>query len=226
MKKIIIPYLLLAAALTGCSQGNADWKPDQSTTVPKVYTNPVLGSDAPEPSVIRADNGSWYLFSDNTIHRSSDLVSWETVGNIFSTATWPQTERNGRLGDCRSTQAFTTTIKLNGTIIGTTEATVPSGSKVTLGIEDTDFGSWEWWTGSKSTTITTGKIERDTTFTVTYINQGGAHTEREISIKVRTDNRPTSGLLYYHNFETAPDEKELLPDSMGYYPAMLCGWEC
>ena len=46
MKKIIIPYLLLAAALTGCSQGNADWKPDQSTTVPKVYTNPVLGSDA------------------------------------------------------------------------------------------------------------------------------------------------------------------------------------
>ena len=127
------------------------------------------------------------------------------------------------MGDCRPTQAFTTTIKLNGTIIGTTEATVPSGSKVTLGIEDTDFGSWEWWTGSKSTTITTGKIERDTTLTVTYINQGGAHTEREISIKIRTDNRPTSGLLYYHNFETAPDEKELLPDSMGYYPAMLCG---
>lgn len=55
MKKIIIPYLLLAAALTGCSQGNADWKPDQSTTVPKVYTNPVLGSDAPEPVVLQGN---------------------------------------------------------------------------------------------------------------------------------------------------------------------------
>lgn len=127
------------------------------------------------------------------------------------------------MGDCRPMQAFSTTITYGGSVVGRTEATVPSGSKVTLGISGVDFGSWEWWTGSKAATITTGKIERDTTFVVTAINQGGARTERIITIKVRDDDRPTSGLIYYHDFENEPDADGLLPDSLGYYPAMLCG---
>ena len=126
-------------------------------------------------------------------------------------------------GDCLPSDNFTTTIKVNSAIVGTTEATVPTGSRVTLGISGVGYGSWEWWTGSNAASISTGKIERDTVFTVTAYNQGGAAYTREIKIYVRDDDRPTSGLLYYHNFETEPNEEGLLPDSLGFYPATLCG---
>jgi len=126
-------------------------------------------------------------------------------------------------GDCIPTDNISTTIKVNNAIVGTNEATVAMGSKVTLGISGVNYGSWEWWNGSKAATVTTGAINRDTVFTVTAYNQGGAAYTREINIRVRTNDHPTSGLLYYHDFETAPDEDGLLPDSFGFYPATLYG---
>lgn len=126
-------------------------------------------------------------------------------------------------GDCIPSDDFSVTIKVNNAIVGTNEATVVTGNKVTLSISGVSYGSWEWWNGSKAATITTGKIERDTIFTITAYNQGEAAYTREIKIHVRDDDRPTSGLLYYHDFETEPDEDGLLPDSLGFYPATLSG---
>ena len=126
-------------------------------------------------------------------------------------------------GDCIPTENVSVTIKVNNAIVGTNEATVVTGNKVTLGISGVSYGSWEWWNGSKAATVTTGKIERDTIFTVTAYNQGGAACTHEISIHVRDNDRPTSGLLYYHDFETNPDSDGMLPDSLGFYPASLCG---
>ncbi len=49
------------------------------------YHNPVIASDAPDPSVIRAQNGKFYLYHTGVgVHRSDNLVNWTRVGNAFT----------------------------------------------------------------------------------------------------------------------------------------------
>ncbi len=51
---------------------------------PATYTNPVYNGDAPDPSVIRAEDGYYYLYSTaEHILRSPDLVNWSYVGQVF-----------------------------------------------------------------------------------------------------------------------------------------------
>jgi arabinan endo-1,5-alpha-L-arabinosidase len=57
------------------------------------YRNPVLDNDAPDPSVIRAADGTYYAYTTQAyfgaqfvnvpILHSSDLVSWELAGDAF-----------------------------------------------------------------------------------------------------------------------------------------------
>ena len=48
------------------------------------YTNPVIEKDAPDPSIIRADNGVYYLYATGeVIYKSKDLVNWDYVGKVF-----------------------------------------------------------------------------------------------------------------------------------------------
>lgn len=56
------------------------------TTIQGSYNNPVIGTDTPDPSVIRAHNGKFYLYHTGVgIHRSENLVNWTRVGNAFTT---------------------------------------------------------------------------------------------------------------------------------------------
>lgn len=56
------------------------------TTEEGSYNNPVIGTDAPDPSVIRAHDGKFYLYHTGVgIHRSDDLVNWTFVRNAFTT---------------------------------------------------------------------------------------------------------------------------------------------
>lgn len=58
------------------------------------YVNPVMANDAPDPSVIRADDGTFYAYTTQAYHdvefvtlpilRSADLVHWELVGDAFA----------------------------------------------------------------------------------------------------------------------------------------------
>ena len=58
------------------------------------YTNPVMVNDAPDPSVIRGDDGAFYAYTTQAYHdvefttlpilRSTDLVTWELVGDAFA----------------------------------------------------------------------------------------------------------------------------------------------
>ncbi len=58
------------------------------------YRNPVLHNDAPDPSIIRADDGSYYAYTTQSYHdavfynvpvlHSTDLVHWRLVGDAFS----------------------------------------------------------------------------------------------------------------------------------------------
>ena len=48
------------------------------------YRNPVIGEDAPDPTVIKGDDGFYYLFATGEkIYRSIDLVDWKYVGQTF-----------------------------------------------------------------------------------------------------------------------------------------------
>ncbi|MDR2815392.1 MAG: family 43 glycosylhydrolase [Proteiniphilum sp.] len=66
------------------------------------YRNPVVNYSLPDPSIIRADDGCFYLFATEDIrnlpiHRSEDLVNWELVGTAFTGATRPTFEPRGGL---------------------------------------------------------------------------------------------------------------------------------
>ena len=48
------------------------------------YTNPIIRQDAPDPSMIKGDNGWYYLYATGErIYRSLDMVRWEYVRNVF-----------------------------------------------------------------------------------------------------------------------------------------------
>ena len=52
----------------------------------KTYTNPVIDQDAPDPTVMRAKDGNFYLYATGAkIFKSLDMVHWMNVGNCFTT---------------------------------------------------------------------------------------------------------------------------------------------
>lgn len=61
------------------------------------YRNPVVPYSLPDPSVIRADDGYFYLYATEDIrnlpiHRSKDLVHWEQVATAFTDDSRPDFE--------------------------------------------------------------------------------------------------------------------------------------
>ena len=48
------------------------------------YRNPVIGEDAADPTVIKGDDGCYYLFATGEkVYRSTNLIDWNYVGNAF-----------------------------------------------------------------------------------------------------------------------------------------------
>ncbi|MBQ9667481.1 MAG: family 43 glycosylhydrolase [Prevotella sp.] len=59
------------------------------------YQNPVIDTSLPDPTVIRAQDGYFYLYATENIrnvpiYRSSDLVTWRYMGTCFTDRTRPQ----------------------------------------------------------------------------------------------------------------------------------------
>lgn len=59
------------------------------------YKNPVINVSAPDPTVLRADDGTFYLYTTEDIRNvpifhSSDLVNWSMKGTAFSDSSRPQ----------------------------------------------------------------------------------------------------------------------------------------
>ena len=66
------------------------------------YSNPVIDYSLPDPSIIKGEDGYFYLYATEDIrnlpiHRSKDLVNWEFVGTAFTDATRPDFEPEGGL---------------------------------------------------------------------------------------------------------------------------------
>jgi arabinan endo-1,5-alpha-L-arabinosidase len=79
MKRLVL--LVATALICSCSAT----KHNQTA---KVYTNPVINHDAPDPTVIRAKDGVFYAYTtfhngNVPIYKSSDLVNWEFVKGAF-----------------------------------------------------------------------------------------------------------------------------------------------
>lgn len=95
MKPMLLSIGQLAAAslftfmAAGCSdndnKGGAVQEPLADTKT--YYTNPVIGPDTPDPTVIKADDGYFYLYNTGGncyFDRSKDLVNWEFLGTAFT----------------------------------------------------------------------------------------------------------------------------------------------
>lgn len=66
------------------------------------YKNPVVNYSLPDPTIIKAGDGNYYLYAtedirNTPIHRSKDLVNWELVGTAFTKETRPTFEARGGL---------------------------------------------------------------------------------------------------------------------------------
>ena len=55
----------------------------------KTYKNPVYGSDFPDPTVVRAPDGTFYAYATGCqAKKSTDLVKWTDVPGVISRPTW------------------------------------------------------------------------------------------------------------------------------------------
>ena len=77
-------YLCLLAAVALISSCSGVKSEDATAT----YTNPVIDNDAPDPTVIRAKDGTFYAYStmrhgNVPIYKSQDMVNWEFIGGAF-----------------------------------------------------------------------------------------------------------------------------------------------
>lgn len=83
MKTLTPLCLVLLLPFAACAEGE----------IP-TYQNPVIKYSLPDPSVIRAKDGNFYLYATEDTHnvpiyRSKDLVTWRYAGTAFTDATRP-----------------------------------------------------------------------------------------------------------------------------------------
>lgn len=66
------------------------------------YENPVINVSAPDPTVIRTDDGTYYLYATENIpnvpiFKSKNLIDWEQVGTAFTKESRPKMVPDGRI---------------------------------------------------------------------------------------------------------------------------------
>lgn len=94
-----IKLITLVALLSAC-KGSTPIVPQPENG--NTYQNPVINYSLPDPTIIKANDGLFYLYATEDIrnmpiHRSEDLVNWKFVGTAFTDATRPTFEPKGGL---------------------------------------------------------------------------------------------------------------------------------
>ncbi len=74
----------------------------QTTEESGKYKNPIINASLPDPSVIKAQDGLFYLYATENIrnlpiYRSDNLVDWDYVGTAFDDESRPKWNPNGRI---------------------------------------------------------------------------------------------------------------------------------
>lgn len=107
------------------------------------YTNPVVHSGLPDPTVIRDQNGLFYLFATEDVRNipvmvSPNLIDWYKIGTAFSAARRPRYIDNGEL--------WAPEVKIIG------------GQYVLYySLATTSVSQWEWAIGAATADSLTGK---------------------------------------------------------------------
>src|SRR5690554_4858261 len=96
----VIHYLLATLLLPGCR--TQDVPPEIPPGVADTYKNPVVNFSLPDPTLVKADDGYFYLYATEDIrnmpiYRSADSVNWEFVGTSVTDAPRPGCEPKGGL---------------------------------------------------------------------------------------------------------------------------------
>lgn len=97
MKKhqLILYTVLFAAAMVGCNPDKPGDDPGKEDPQQTGYVNPISNLRLPDCSIIR-DNGTFYLVASDEayngmpIAKSTDLVNWSKVGEVFTATTRPK----------------------------------------------------------------------------------------------------------------------------------------
>ncbi len=108
MKALIILALTLAAsaAIPCFGQSAVPVDPREPLAARhedgSLYRNPVVGQNLPDPTIIKAPDGFFYLYATENpsgvpIFRSADLVDWTEAGRVFTDATRPRFEEKGNI---------------------------------------------------------------------------------------------------------------------------------
>lgn len=100
MKSRFLIYSSLLFSLLSCSEGNAQ----ENVPEPSIdsYHNPVVARSLPDPTIIKANDGSFYLYAtedirNTPIYKSYNLVDWTYIGTAFTDKTRPSFEPKGGL---------------------------------------------------------------------------------------------------------------------------------
>ncbi|MGL5894611.1 MAG: family 43 glycosylhydrolase, partial [Bacteroidales bacterium] len=91
--------LLFALIVTLCSCNSATEGAKESANSKK-YSNPVVSSSLPDPTIIEAKDGYFYLYATEDVRnvpilRSKDLITWYSVGTAFTDESRPSFEPDG-----------------------------------------------------------------------------------------------------------------------------------
>lgn len=83
MKSFLSLAIAMVAVLAACADGDVG-----------TYKNPVIKWSLPDPTVVKAPDGYFYLYATEDTHnvpiyRSKDLVTWRYAGTAFTDATRP-----------------------------------------------------------------------------------------------------------------------------------------
>mgnify|MGYP002866035009 CR=1 FL=1 len=85
-----------------CSPSSDGGQTHEITPVPIVqkYRNPIISTSLPDPSVIKASDGYFYLYATEDIrnlpiYRSTNLLDWKYVGTAFTDESRPQWNPRG-----------------------------------------------------------------------------------------------------------------------------------
>lgn len=103
MKKMTCIFIAMAAVavLSGCRDAEEEKGPVFGGRSETTYQNPVYRADVPDPSVIRARNGKYYVYgTTGTVLSSPDLVEWTDEGKVFPTGETPSWLSGGAVWAC------------------------------------------------------------------------------------------------------------------------------
>jgi arabinan endo-1,5-alpha-L-arabinosidase len=97
IRKIVCLVIIVSLSGCGCTKSGVEIEPNED-----MYSNPVVNYSLPDPTILKANDGYFYLYATEDIrnipiHRSKDLINWELVGTAFTDNTRPTFEPKGGL---------------------------------------------------------------------------------------------------------------------------------